>query len=63
MPALKRFGFLLYDSNDPETHQIPAQSDVQRVGTIKKACLQKKNAFSTKKLQKKVFFGGFQGPH
>ena len=63
MPALKRFGFLLYDSDDPETHQIPAQSDVQRVGTIKKACLQKKNAFSTKKFQKKVFFWGFQGLH
>ena len=63
MSALKRFRFLLYDSDDPETYQIPAEADVQRGGTLKKACLQKKNAFSTKKLQKKVFFWGFQGLH
>ena len=33
MSALKRFGFLLYDSDDRNTYQIPAQSDVQCGGT------------------------------
>ena len=36
MSALKHFGFLLYDSDDPETYQITAESDLQRGGTIKK---------------------------
>ena len=60
MPAPKRFGFLLYDADDPETYQIPAESDVQRVWTTKKACLGKKLRLVPKTFQKKVFIWGFQ---
>ena len=37
--ALKRFGSLLYDSDEAHTHRIVAQLDVQGVATIKKATL------------------------
>ena len=34
--ALKRFGFLLYDSDDPWTHKLAVQSDERRVATKEK---------------------------
>ena len=47
--ALERVGFLLYDSDDPQTHKTTIQSEVQRVATIKKACLGKRNCVSDQK--------------
>ena len=38
--ALERFHFLLYDSDDFQTHKSTIQSDVQLVATIKNACLE-----------------------
>ena len=47
--ALERFGFLLHDSDDPQTHKTTIQSEVQRVATIKKACLGKRTCVSDQK--------------
>ena len=37
--ALKRFGFLLYDPDDAQTHHQAAESDVQGAVTTKKTIL------------------------
>ena len=52
MSALKRLGFLLYDSNYIQTHKITVQSDSKRVPTLKKACNWKNFRFGPKNLQK-----------
>jgi len=41
--ALKRFGILLYDSDDAEFHRMAAQFDAQRVPAIKKPFSEKEN--------------------
>ena len=40
MSALERFDFLLYDSDDLQTHKSTIQSDLQIVAAIKNACLE-----------------------
>ena len=37
--ALKRFGFLLYDSDDAQTHHQAAESEVQGAAATKKTIL------------------------
>ena len=37
--SLKRFGFLLYDSADAQTHHQAAESDVQDAAATKKTFL------------------------
>ena len=58
--TLKRFGILLYDSDEGHTHRVVAQLDVPGVATIKKATLLEKFSFSATKFSKKRVFWGLQ---
>ena len=59
--TLKRFGFLLWDSDAAHTHRIVAQLDLQGVTTIKKAILYiKKMRFERQRRQKNGFSGVFR---
>ena len=61
--ALKRFGFLLYDSDDAQIYKMAFQLDPQGVPRIKTANLLRKFAFSAKKTSKKLGFSGSSGLH
>ena len=61
--ALKRFGFLFYDSDDAQNHQLAAQLDAPGAAAFKKDnFMENKFAFRAKKRQKNGFFG-FSGLH
>ena len=62
MSELKRFGFLLYISNDIRTHKIVVYLDAQGGCCNNKTdnFSEKKKAFGPKKRQKKVFSGVFR---
>ena len=56
--ALKRFGFLLYDSDDAQTHHLAAQLDASGAATLKKTILWKTNLrFEPKNVEKMGFLG------
>ena len=61
--ALKRFGFLLFDSDDAQIYKMAFQLDPQGVPRIKTAKLLRKFAFSAKKTSKKLGFSGSSGLH
>ena len=59
--ALKRFGFLLYDSDEAQIYKMALQLNPQGVPRIKTANLLRKFAFSAIKNLKKIgFFGVFR---
>ena len=51
--SLKRFGFLLYDSDDAQIYRLAFQLDAQVFTTIKTETLAKSCVFSQKKTSKK----------
>ena len=61
--ALKQFGYLLYESDDAQTHNIAAQLDLQGVAVLKKALLNEKHLRFEPKNFKKMGFSGFSGLH
>ena len=60
--ALKRRGFLLYDSDDAQTYRLAFQLDAQVSTTIKTETLGKKLRFEPRKPQK-IGFPGSTGLH
>ena len=60
--ALKRFGIVLYDSNDAQAYRLAFQLDAQVFTTIKTETLGKRLRFEPKKPQK-IGFPGSTGLH
>ena len=55
--TLRRFGIELYDFDDAQARKIATQVGGQRIATIEKAILFKKNCVSSQKPSKNRFFG------
>ena len=60
--ALKRFGIVLYDTDDAQTYRLAFQLDAQVFTTIKTGTLAKSCVLSQKNL-KKIAFPGSTGLH
>ena len=58
--ALKRFGIVLYDSDDAQTYRMAFQLDARSNLTLKTATLFGKMRFTPKNVKKVGFFGVFR---